>query len=368
MTMLRVSGIFLAISFLVSSCDNELQTAGDFVETPVVYAMLNWQDAAHYVRVERAFIDKTTGATTLAADPAAIYFPNATVSLQKINNKTNAVVQTTFMTKVDGATEGYPRMAGVFATTPNYIYKTTEVLDTATYGVTVNNDRKRTALYRYGIKIYNDDSKKTYTAETRLINYFLLDLPAANTVQQWIPVAQNPKLRVFKLNAPESAAVFDIDLHFEYTERQGAGSFQPKTFIWKMARNLRAIDENGTNVLTYKVDPVELYNVLNANLSKVVDPTQLVRCGTSLKYRAYVYAAGSDYANYTQFTSELSGVSSSDVLPQYSNVKDGRGFMSSRCLYKSDAFVFAKETVDSIALSYRTSKLNFTTWNSSVCN
>ncbi len=348
---------FSAVSFL-SSCDNELKITGDFKETPVVYGFLNWQDTAQYIRIERAFLDPTTGAAALAADPNNIYFKNAKVRLQKVNNVNNQVVQDIVLNRVDGAQEGYPRATGVFATTPNYLYKTTERMDTATY----NAGGKRADLYRYRMVILNDDTQKSYTAETRLVPEFFLSSPPPNTSQSWIVNVQSPKQRKFEISdLPRNGATFDIDLHFSYLEKDlTTGIVSSKGFIWKLGHKLTPVDGK----VTLTIDPVQLYNTLNNYIP--VAATNIIRCGQSLKYKTYVYAAGSDYAKYSQALSENTGVSSSDVIPQYTNISEGRGFLSSRCLYKSDAFLFTKETVDSIAASYRTVKLKFTNWTSST--
>ncbi|MEY4927937.1 MAG: hypothetical protein RI894_2373 [Bacteroidota bacterium] len=356
--LLLVTTAITAVSFL-SSCDNELKTTGDFKETPVVYGLLNWQDTAQYIRIERAFLDPTTGATVLAADVNNIYFKNASVRLQKVNNVNNQVVQDIALNKVDGAQEGFPRATGIFASTPNYLYKTKERMDTATY----NAAGKRTDLYRYRMIILNEDVQKSYTAETRLIPEFYLSTPSPNISQTWVVNPQSPKQRKFEINeVPRNAATFDIDLHFRYQEKDLTTNLvTEKTFVWKLGHKLTPVDGK----VTMSVEPVQLYNTLNNYIP--VAGSNIVRCGQSLKYYAYVYAAGSDYAKYSQSISENTGVSSSDVIPQYTNVSEGRGFFSSRCLYKSEAFLFTKETVDSIAGSYRTSKLKFTNWTNSIC-
>ncbi len=354
----------LSCIFLLSSCENELKTTGKFKEIPVVYGLLSWQDTAQYIRIERAFLDEKIGATVLAADPANLYFSNAEVHLLKINNTNGQIAQDIMLQKVDGTQEGYPRAAGIFANTPNFLYKTKEPLDTSSYIKTGSNGAVRADKYRYRLTVLNKDSSKTYTAETSLIPEFYLSLPQPSTAaQSWIAEPANPKYKTFEVSvAPRNSAAFDMDLHFEYTEKNtNTGVYETKKFIWKLARNLHPIEGK----VSIKIDHVQLYNTLNTYIP--VKGNEIVRCGKSLRYYVYVYAAGSAYANYKETINENTGVSSSDVIPQYTNVVGGRGFLSSRSHYESPAFLFNPNTIDSIAGSYRTSKLNFTRFTNTIC-
>ena len=65
---------FLSLVIINNSCDNTLDLVEDRVETPVVYAMLNYQDEYQYVRLERAFASETISAITLAQNPDSLYY------------------------------------------------------------------------------------------------------------------------------------------------------------------------------------------------------------------------------------------------------------------------------------------------------
>ncbi len=363
-TKFSIAFAILSSIFLFSSCENELKTTGEFKEIPVVYGLLNWQDSAQYIRIERAFLDDKIGATVLAANADNLYFKDAEVHLLKVNNANNQIAQDIVLQKVDGTQEGYPRATGIFANTPNFLYKTKETLDTSSYITNTGNGSIRTDKYRYRLTILNKESGKTYTAETRLIPEFFLSLPqAGSTTQSWIAEVSAPKYKTFEVTvAPRNSSSFDMDLHFQYTEKNlNTGAYENKNFVWKLARNLHPVEGK----VSIKIDHVQLYNTLNTYIP--VKGNEIVRCGRSLRYNVYVYAAGAAYSNYKETITENTGVSSSDIIPQYTNITDGRGFFSSRCLYKSDAFLFNPTTIDSIAGSYRTAKLNFTRFSSSIC-
>ena len=78
------------------ACTTDFDLEGDFESLPVVYAFINKQDTAHYIRVERSFLTGGAGAdaTQLALDPANLYFPNAKLPSTRVS--TNFWVLPTF--------------------------------------------------------------------------------------------------------------------------------------------------------------------------------------------------------------------------------------------------------------------------------
>src|SRR5688572_25735004 len=109
-------GILAAI-IVFASCDNELIVTDEWKDIPVVWGLLNESDTAHYIRVEKAFLDPTTSALDIARIPDSLYYDNALVSLRRISTG-----QIFPLERVNGDLEGYPREGGVFAETPNYLY------------------------------------------------------------------------------------------------------------------------------------------------------------------------------------------------------------------------------------------------------
>ena len=108
----------LATSLLLSGCKNELVTIESWKEIPVIYGILSLGDTATYIRVEKAFVDATKSPNDIAQIPDSLYSNDVTVSL--IRTKNNERFN---LTRVDGNTEGYKRDGGIFAQSPNYLYK-----------------------------------------------------------------------------------------------------------------------------------------------------------------------------------------------------------------------------------------------------
>ena len=108
----------IVISCLITACDNELVVVDKWKDIPVVWGLLSKSDTAHYIRVEKAFLDPTTSAYDIARIPDSLYYDEAVVTLKRVNTG-----QVFTLERVDGDLEGYPREGGVFAEVPNYLYE-----------------------------------------------------------------------------------------------------------------------------------------------------------------------------------------------------------------------------------------------------
>ena len=71
--------IFAISALLFTACDNELELIEDWKDIPIVYAILDPADTAHYIRVEKAFVDNEISGFELAGNPDSIYYENITV-------------------------------------------------------------------------------------------------------------------------------------------------------------------------------------------------------------------------------------------------------------------------------------------------
>ena len=85
----------LLIAFLIgglftfSACDNEIDLVAEWKSIPVVYGLINVQDTAHYLRIEKAFLDPSVGAPTLAQIPDSLYYDNILVQIERTGATTD---------------------------------------------------------------------------------------------------------------------------------------------------------------------------------------------------------------------------------------------------------------------------------------
>ncbi|TAF89039.1 MAG: hypothetical protein EAZ48_01940, partial [Flavobacteriia bacterium] len=73
MRFLKFLSIFVAGAFALSSCEEDIILDGDFVETAVVYGLLDQADSIHMIKITRAFIGPGS-ALDIAQIPDSSYF------------------------------------------------------------------------------------------------------------------------------------------------------------------------------------------------------------------------------------------------------------------------------------------------------
>ncbi len=79
------------------------------------------QDTAHYVRIQKAFLDENKSAVELAKIADSSFYNSLNVVMKEVSNGT--VINTIPLTRVDMNLEGFTKADGTFFTSPNYGYK-----------------------------------------------------------------------------------------------------------------------------------------------------------------------------------------------------------------------------------------------------
>ena len=117
--------IFLFIAVIASaifypSCANDIDLTSEWKDIPIVYGLISASDSINYIRVEKAFIDNDISALDLAQIPDSLYYDDITVQIKSLDSNNPATFN---FVRVDGNLEGFVREEGIFANSPNYIYK-----------------------------------------------------------------------------------------------------------------------------------------------------------------------------------------------------------------------------------------------------
>lgn len=320
-------GLLILTGIGFSSCDNELVVTDQWKDIPVVWGFLSTTDTAHYIRVEKAFLDPETPPSVIAQIPDSLYYEDAVVTLKRI-----ASGQVYTLTKVDGNLEGYPRKPGEFATAPNYLYK----IKANQIALVVGD--------KYQLTVQRGEQKDPVTAETVILPVPVLRNPPAGSL---LSFKQNIPF-LFKWNVIEDAGVYDLHMRFNYKEKSPATGniYQPKSIEWIVVQGLEAVE--------YKMDGAEFYNNVAAQIDE--DP-QAVREFTSIDI--LVWCGGKEYLEYITITLANTGITSTQDIPVYTNLSEGRGLFTSRNLSSNLGFGLTNQSLDSLQNGSITGDLNF---------
>jgi len=325
---------FLLISaWFFHSCSNDFDLIVPGKNIPVVYGLLNLQDQAHYLRVEKAFVDPNTSALEIAQNPDSLFYQNVTVQLKRLSD--DALFN---LTRIDGNTEGLPKEDGIFATAPNYLYK----IDSATI--------KLKAGEKIGLIINRGDELPVVTAETTIVPNMEARKPKAG---QNIGFTNGSSERIF-WTAPAEARIFDVQFLIKYDEfpANDPNQLESKTLTWLLAKGLR---NEGLDRVTLEIqDGLEFYSFLSKNIPV---NTNLKRIFRGMEF--IVTAGGTEIEQFINIGQANTGITGSQEIPTFTNLSEGRGIFSSRNILREKGVQITSMTRDSLRNGFLTKDLNF---------
>lgn len=343
-----------AFALFFSSCSEKFEVTAPYKDVTVAYGYLDMADTAHYIRIQKAFLDENKSAVSMAKDADSSFFSDINVRIDRYRaagtNGVHQYVDSIHLYRVDLNAEGYPKQPGTFFNAPNYAYK---FLDTLTPG------------YIYRLKITHKSTGATDSADAPIIN-------------KWQPAFKILLLHDSYTNLA-GMSFYSLKLPSRYFEFRG--TYAPPTgynyngestpvrvaqaiirFNWhdsdintklhtprSFDYNTEYVAVNTDNSYTFKIANRDLYNAIGSGMGAA--PANTVRLID--RCDIFVYLATSDFANYrNSLIIQGNGLTGSEIAPMYTNVKgeNALGLFTSRAM-TSGAITITKETVDSLIAS-----------------
>ncbi|MCB0572313.1 MAG: DUF4249 family protein [Phaeodactylibacter sp.] len=334
---MRILGIFALLvtaSFFLGSCSTDFELEADWKDIPVVYSFISTQDTAHYVRIEKAFLEPGGNALEIAKVTDSIYYANITVELQNLNTGQSYTLQ-----RVDGNDEGYPKDDGLFANNPNVLYKIPASVANFQGGNQIR------------LTINRGDELEPVTAETTVLNEIdSISSSPTRVIRRWL--YQESK-KISWRPGPE-AKIFDVRFIFYYKEAQPTTPtvFERKSVEWVVDRSV--FNETNSDRVETEAFGESLYSFLGNAIPKSngeirqFDGMELVVTG-----------AGEELYQYVRVARSNTGITSSQSIPTYSNMSEGLGIMTSRYTMRRPGFRLQEEALDSLISGVYTKGLGF---------
>ena len=322
---LYLKGIVLGLSLIfVTACDNDFDLIEGDVNVPIVYGLLSAQDTAHYIRVEKAFVDENISGTALAQDPNNLYYDDVEVQLTHVSSG-----QVFTLEKVDGNLEGYPRDSGAFAQAPNTLYKIR------------NSEINLIEEEEYQLTI-NIPGEEAITATTTIIEPTFPSSPGSEAAE--IAFFEDKSIS-FTWTPGNLAFLTSCKLNLSLIEQVGTET-EIKELEWNIFNN----EDNRT----FRLESNAFFTFLSNNLE--VDP-QVKRI--FLNVDIYYYGGGIEIQDYLTVSNANLGITSSGDVPVYSNLSRGRGIFSSRSTTIIENIQLTRDTEELLKTSPLTADLNF---------
>ncbi len=311
---LKILCLVLVLAF-VAACSTDFDLNSDYREIAVVYGLLDSTEPDQYLRVTRAFIDGEIGATTLAQDPAQLYFQNAEVKINEYSSSSKANLLNSFslerINAADPANNVPGKDEGLFVNDPHYVYKMSQKAYSDRY---------------YEMELTTDDGN-IVTAETAMVDTFVVTRPKDNQTFNLLA-----DISTIKWQPAPNGVIYDLVLNFTYREEANndPSDFEIKTLKIPVFRNLDGDDPQYLNgsVIEFRYQTDNFYNYLvnNIDASNSADVKRIFQ-NVSLTF----FAGGKELQNlYEVNLGQQSGLTGGAISPGYTNINSGLGILSSR--------------------------------------
>jgi hypothetical protein len=331
---------------LLSSCSTDFNVITSWKDITVVYGLLEASDTAQYIKIGKAFLDPNTSALAIAQIPDSLYYNDLSVELQEYAN--GNLVNTIQLDKIDGNTEGLVKDTGIFANSPNILYKTTQ---------TLNQDS------RYNLVITKPDNGSQTNASTSIINDFQIQRPTPSIKVNLLPGILSKSFISWISAKDGKIYALTIRVYYREYNKVDPSQVQQKSVDWTLFTAKSSNDTLGGETMTEDLSGDNFYAFLN---SAIPDDQNVFRTMGKLDF---MFSVGGETLDiYNQVTLAQQGLTSGQVLPTYTNINNGLGLLSSRFHKTVSQVPFDPRTIDSIACYSITAHLNFLNSDSSYCH
>lgn len=319
--MLKYLSVFALLFFGLSACEDDIKLDGDFVETAVVYGLLDQADSIHYIKITRAFIGPGSALdNALIADSSYFEQVEATVS-EVVNGQVTRTWQLQDTIVQDKDTNGIfyapEQKAYYFKTLPT---GPLEAIQTSTNPLL--SSLKPTATYRF--KAIINGGEFEVSGETELVHGMTSPTASQNFTFKF---ANDPGIYVpsgVAISNSGNAFIASAHLDVLFNEHQGAVKTE-KSFRWKLGEaNVEPYSSR-----TFTAAGKTFFDLITSNIT--TDPSIDKR--TFQGFNIIITGGAEDLYNYMAVNKPGSSLAQSKPSYTNLNVTNGKrvvGIFSSR--------------------------------------
>jgi hypothetical protein len=307
-----LSFIFISLGLIIlNSCNEKIELIGDFVETAVVYGLLDQADSLHYIKINRAFIGPGN-ALEIAQIADSSYFTNvdATISEYLNGNLTRSwLLRDTILDNKD------PN--GVFYAPEQKVYYF-KTMPTGFNGViqTSTNPQMTSlnpqAIYKIDIVINN--GAFSVSGETELVRGIT---SAAATQNFNFKFAINPGEYTstgITVSSTGNSYVLNTQLKIAFNEWEN-NTYSEKSFFWKLGE----ADVLPTSSKIFTANGETFYDLMKSNCTENSSISKRTFKGVTIK----ITGGAEELYNFIAINKPSSGLAQSK--PTYTNLTATNG-------------------------------------------
>ena len=304
--------IFISLGLIVlNSCNEKIKLIGDFVETAVVYGLLDQADSMHYIKINRAFIGPGN-ALEIAQIADSSYFTNvdATISEYLNGNLTRSwLLRDTILDNKDPNGVFYAPEQKV------YYFKTMPTGFNGVIQTSTNpqmNSLNPQAIYKIDIVINN--GAFSVSGETELVRGIT---SAAATQNFNFKFADNPGEYTstgITVSSTGNSYVLNTQLNMAFYEWEG-NTFSEKSFFWKLGE----ADVLPSSSKIFTANGETFYDLMKSNCNDTLTITKRTFQGVTIK----ITGGAEELYNFIAVNKPSSGLAQSK--PTYTNLTATNG-------------------------------------------
>lgn len=331
-----------ALSCLIvgPGCSDKFEVAAPYKNITFTYAAFDMKDTAHYIRVQKAFLDDNKSAIQMASVPDSSFYTNLSVLVRELSGTT--VIKTIQTTRVDLNNEGIPKESGDFFTSPSWAYKFKAPLDPSRqYRVVVSAPNAGVA----------DSAQVAILDASKFIVSYFQDGNYNIRFRQTLPKGTIATTWRFDSYIPSNSALGEMYLRFHYEERNGTTSSNKSVQV-TIPYNP---DKSAASTFSFTADNLDLYNALRNTMG--VAPSGVTRYMDSIDVSVYV--ADANLKAYRDAQNAGSGLTGDQIKPVFSSFtgRDFYGLLCSRAYIEKKGIPLDPATLDSLMINPVTAPL-----------
>jgi hypothetical protein len=298
------------ISLFLGSCSNDLEINAPWKDVTVVFGLLNIDSTTHYIRISKAFLGEGD-AIQFASQFDSIYY-NPDLLDVKVYRVYNDEVKDSFLCSV---VTDIAKDPGIFSNPSQILYSFDAVLTGA---------EKENSIYRLEVK--STKTGNIATAETKLVKpvAFSKPTPITNVPASALIDLDPTKSTAIEWRTVENGKMYELFLRFKYREF----NFLDSSYIGSkvVEINLGRNTYDNSSVGDLKRISIENATIFQAIHATIPVQSSVFRMADSLQFQINV--AADDMTTYLNVNQPSNTIS--QERPQYTNVTNGIGLLSSR--------------------------------------
>ena len=306
--------IFISLSLIVlNSCNEKIELIGDFVETAVVYGLLDQADSLHYIKINRAFIGPGN-ALEIAQIADSSYFTNVDAT---ISEYLNGILTRSWLLRDTILDNKDPN--GVFYAPEQKVYYF-KTLPTGLNGVIQPSTNPQMtslnpqAIYKIDIVINN--GAFSVSGETELVHGITCSNGPTSNLN--LKFADNPgeyKSTGITVSSTGNSFVLNTQLKIAFNEWEN-NTYSEKSFFWNLGE--ADVQPNDPSTI-FTANGETFYNLMKSNCTENSTISKRTFKGVTIK----ITGGAEELYNYIAVNKPSSGLAQSK--PTYTNLTATNG-------------------------------------------